>query len=186
MRHLRPWDYKMMPWKNGQGTTMELAIEPPDASLAGAPFLWRLSIADVRASGPFSRYPGYERRIMLIEGNGMTIDAGINGVVELERHCPVHFSGDWQVSGRLKDGPVRDLNLFFDRKRAAGTLEAVHLSARRDIAADGDTVAIHVLQGWVKGYAAGDTLILAGDETMTLEPSPSGAVCAVARIAAPR
>jgi environmental stress-induced protein Ves len=165
---------------------MELAIEPPDAGLAGAPFLWRLSIADVRASGPFSRYPGYERRIMLIDGNGMTIDAGINGVFALERYRPVPFSGDWEVGGRLKDGPVRDFNFFIDRKRMAGTLEAVNLNATRDIAANGDTVAIHVLQGWVKGYAAGDTLILAGDETMTLEPPPSGAVCAVARIAALR
>ena len=39
--------------KNGFGTTTEIAIDPPGAGVGGR-FRWRLSIADVERSGPFS------------------------------------------------------------------------------------------------------------------------------------
>jgi environmental stress-induced protein Ves len=53
MRHLKHSDYRRMAWKNGKGTTTEIAVHPANAGLAGAPFEWRVSIADVPESGPF-------------------------------------------------------------------------------------------------------------------------------------
>src|SRR5215510_3780263 len=46
MRIILPDAYRRMPWKNGAGTTTEIAIDPPEADVAGR-FRWRLSIADV-------------------------------------------------------------------------------------------------------------------------------------------
>jgi hypothetical protein len=182
MRHLKPWDYKMMPWKNGQGSTLELVIEPPGAGLSGTPFLWRLSIATVAASGPFSRFPGYDRHIMLIEGNGMTINAGPHGIHELAPLRPVAFSGDWDVTGHLADGPVRDFNLMFARSKFKGSLDVVDLSATRGYCADGGMAALHFIKGGAKGVGEGDTLIMHGDETVTLYSAGADAVGILARL----
>ena len=59
-----PGDYRLMPWKNGLGTTTEIAIHPAEADLAGQPFDWRVSMADVTTDGEFSRFPGYDRSIL--------------------------------------------------------------------------------------------------------------------------
>jgi hypothetical protein len=182
MRHLKPWDYRMMPWKNGQGSTLELVIDPPEAGLSGTPFLWRLSIATVSASGPFSRFPGYERHIMLIEGNGMTINANMDGLFELVPLKPVVFSGDWHVTGHLTDGPVRDFNLMFARAKLRGTLDVVNLAETQDVSADGGTVAVYFLEGSAEGYGEGDSLILSGDETIRLRSATDKAKLIVARL----
>src|SRR5688500_2425780 len=46
-RHLTPANYRVMPWKNGQGTTTEIAAFPPGAGLET--FVWRISMADIGA-----------------------------------------------------------------------------------------------------------------------------------------
>ena len=68
MRHLTPADYRRMPWRNGGGVTTEIAIAPDGAGLVGERFLYRVSIADVMSDGPFSRFEGYDRHIMLPAG----------------------------------------------------------------------------------------------------------------------
>jgi hypothetical protein len=46
--------------------TTEIAVYPAGATLDA--FLWRVSIADVERDGPFSRFPGIDRTIVLLEG----------------------------------------------------------------------------------------------------------------------
>src|SRR3954453_19828990 len=102
MHHLRMSDYRVMPWKNGGGSTTELAIFPNDSTVSGDRFLWRVSIADVIVDGPFSRFAGYDRHIMMIEGSGMFLDVeGGAGIDLSEPLRPARISGDWNVSGRL-------------------------------------------------------------------------------------
>lgn len=119
MRLIRSSEYRVMPWKNGGGTTNEILVEPG----AGDRYRYRVSIADVASDGPFSRFDGYDRHIVLLEGAGMTLDAGANGRIELLPFVPHAFSGDWDVTGRLKDGPVRDFNLIVDRSYATASLD---------------------------------------------------------------
>lgn len=107
--------HRVMPWKNGFGTTTEIAIDPPDADVGGR-FRWRLSIAAVERSGPFSAFPGYDRTIMVIEGHGMNLVVGDRPAQRLDRLFePFGFSGDAQAECRLLDGPVRDFNLMVER-----------------------------------------------------------------------
>jgi len=47
MRILRSPDHKRMPWKNGGGETVEVAVFPPEAGLGD--FAWRVSMASVAA-----------------------------------------------------------------------------------------------------------------------------------------
>ena len=66
-----------MPWMNGKGITHEIAVsstlsEGGDLSRGGggsaAPFLWRLSMADLTGSGPFSTIPDVDRILVLLDG----------------------------------------------------------------------------------------------------------------------
>src|SRR4029077_2512621 len=82
VRLLTPNDYRSMPWKNGAGRTTEIAVHPPGAALDA--FAWRVSIADVEQDGPFSRFPGIDRTIVLLGGSGMRLRGtgmGPNGTV---------------------------------------------------------------------------------------------------------
>ena len=55
-----------VPWKNGGGLTREVAIHPPGSDLGT--FEWRVSIAQVRAAGPFSSFPGVDRQLAVLAG----------------------------------------------------------------------------------------------------------------------
>ena len=111
------------PWKNGGGTTLEIAAEPPGAR-AGDPFAWRLSAATVVASGPFSSFPGYARTLMLYEGAGIDLSHDSAGPSLLrEPYAVTCFDGAWKTHGDLVDGPIRDINLIADPARIAVTFE---------------------------------------------------------------
>jgi environmental stress-induced protein Ves/uncharacterized cupin superfamily protein len=181
IRHLTPDDYRVMPWRNGLGTTTELAIGPEGAGLEGGRFLYRVSIADVASDGPFSRFPGYDRHIMLLVGEGMTVDGGAHGRIALEAPFVAHsFDGDWDVTGTLGAGPVRDLNLIVDRERASSSLEVRVLERAEPLACEpGDICIVHVLEGDLATAAAGDTLVV--PRSFTLVPRGTARV-AVARV----
>jgi environmental stress-induced protein Ves len=117
-----------MPWKNGGGTTTELSIEPVGASLESG-FFWRLSMAEVGVSGPFSRFEGYDRTLLLLEGNGMRLDFAQRAPVPLDRLLePVTFPGDWDSGGTLLDGPCRDFNVITHRAHCRHRLAVLHLA----------------------------------------------------------
>jgi environmental stress-induced protein Ves len=161
MRRLTPADYRRMPWRNGGGATTEILIAPEGASASGERFLYRLSIADVAGDGPFSRFDGYDRHIMLLAGAGMTLACAAHGRIELRTPFEPHaFSGDWDVEGTLVAGAVRDLNLMVDRARATSTLDVQRLEAARSFACDpGNVCIMHVIEGALAGADEGDTLV---------------------------
>lgn len=116
-----------MTWKNGGGTTTEIATEPENAK--GHDYLWRVSIADVARDGPFSRFPGFDRVSMMISGNGLVLDAGANGTVSLETlFQPAAYSGDWMVDGRLTDGPIGNFNVIYNPSKVSVIVDVVDLT----------------------------------------------------------
>lgn len=150
-----------MPWRNGGGSTTEIVIAPEGAGLAGVRFRYRVSIADVATDGPFSRFEGYDRHIMLLAGAGMTLDCGVHGRIELAAPCaPRTFSGDWDVRGALVAGPVRDFNVIVDRSSASSSLDVRRLESSERITCEpGSECILHVLEGALAGAAEGDTLV---------------------------
>ena len=143
--------YRVMPWRNGQGVTREIAREPG----AGGDFLWRLSLAEVAASGDFSLFPGYERTITLIEGAGMRLVFEEAPEKRIERRFePFDFKGDWLCHCKLIAGPVRDFNLMVDRKRARGRTEVLRLS--------GSPIRRNLEAGWFLVYCAEGALSAGG------------------------
>ena len=120
-----------MPWKNGGGSTLELAVEPPNGDLASG-FRWRLSSAEVAESGPFSAFPGLERWLFLLEGDGFELDFESRGRMDLrEAFFPIRFPGDWPATATLAGGPSTDLNLMVDPRHIDASVEVLHLGRNR-------------------------------------------------------
>jgi environmental stress-induced protein Ves len=147
---IAPREFRSMPWKNGQGVTHEIAREP-----AAGNFLWRLSLAEVAASGDFSLFPGYDRTIALVAGDGMELEFEEAPTKRLERLLePFGFRGEWHCRSRLLGGPCRDLNLMVDRSRATGKAERLAL--------EGATILRDVADGWLLAYCAEGEIAIDG------------------------
>ncbi|MGF9759716.1 HutD family protein [Microvirga sp. 0TCS3.31] len=110
---IRNEDLVRLPWKNGGGTTAEVAAFPEGAGFDS--FGWRISMADVASDGPFSVFPGIDRTLIVVEGVGIELD--VEGVdFRLDKASPkLTFSGDDITTGRLLSGPIRDLNVMTRR-----------------------------------------------------------------------
>lgn len=101
-----------MPWRNGLGSTLEIARDTPADD-----FGWRISLADVTQAGPFSPFAGMTRIISVIEGTGMRLHVDGESTAPLGRWQAFVFSGDAQVECELLDGPIRDFNLIYRAER---------------------------------------------------------------------
>ena len=127
---LSPKDFKKMPWKNGLGTTTELAIG--HASLGGAQFAWRISRASVKDDGAFSAFPGVDRILMVLPGSGEGLDLHVGGRTHsMPPLQPVRFSGDDTASATLITGAVEDFNVMTMRGEACADLTV--FSADQDV-----------------------------------------------------
>jgi environmental stress-induced protein Ves len=158
LTHLRPADYRRMPWKNGGGMTTEIMAKPGPSG----GFDWRLSIAEVAQSGPFSDFGGYDRTIMLIEGAGFALDFDQAPSKRIDRpYEPFSFAGEWKADCTLIDGPIRDFNLMAARDRIAAGLTVMR-PAKGILVPAGKTLVIHALRGTIAiqggNLATGDTL----------------------------
>lgn len=114
MRILRAADRKASPWKNGGGVTWEVATSPAGAPLED--FEWRVSIAEVASAGPFSRFPGIDRILTVIRGQGLSLAVEGRGATTLNASsAPYAFPGDVACAAALGDGAIRDLNVMTRR-----------------------------------------------------------------------
>lgn len=123
-RIIRAADLPAVPWKNGGGTTREIAVWPPGAGMDD--FLWRLSMARVEAAGPFSRFEGVDRVLAVIEGR-LRLTGPAMDVALAADSAPFAFDGAAAVSGEPLAGAVLDLNAMARRGRC--TLHMVRLAA---------------------------------------------------------
>ena len=97
------------PWRNGGGETREIISMPQDAK----DFNWRASVATIAQDGPFSAFPGIDRSITLLTGEGVHLFA--EGQVD---HLlttpgePFAFSGEVPVTSTLIGGTTTDFNIM--------------------------------------------------------------------------
>lgn len=184
MRLLPEHGYRRVRWKNGLGWTTEIVVEPSGGEGVGDwKWDWRISIATVDADSEFSRFPGIDRSLLVLEGAGMVLDVEGQGTVTLLADGPpLAFSGDVATSGRLITGPTRDFNVMTRRgvvshtlsrralagslvlDRGAASLLLIHLvDGRADIEQpDGLTLANGL------ALAPGDSAIVDDEPSVTL------------------
>lgn len=154
-------------WRNGQGWTRQIA-----ASHVGEAWDWRLSIAEIERDAAFSAFPGVERELVLLHGNGLRLCFEDGETVTLspshERH---RFSGARRLHGELVDGPTHDFNLMWRPDAVQAELLLRPLVGPMFFFADARTHwAIHLMAGQTHFDAAsglpplwaGDTALLYG------------------------
>ncbi len=116
---LRAADRVATPWKNGGGVTREVAIWPLASNFDN--FDWRVSIAEVREAGPFSRFKNVDRTMAILQGRlalhfpGQTVELGTNSE-------PFSFAGEVSCDSLPIDGPVTDLNVMVRRSRVVARI----------------------------------------------------------------
>jgi uncharacterized protein len=112
------------PWKNGGGTTIEIAASPPLAGVEA--FDWRISTASVSVPGRFSHFGGIDRTLAVITGRlALVLDGRDEPVVLGAASEPYDFPGDVNCLGTPIDGEAIDLNLMVRRGRYAGSIKKV-------------------------------------------------------------
>lgn len=162
-------EYRRERWKNGAGWTREILRWPAQAE----DWDWRLSIAEVDKDGPFSAFPGVDRELVLLSGEGMRLRFDDGEVVELHPpHERLRFAGERALRGELVDGPTRDFNLMWRRDAVDAQLWHRPLVGSMVLFAEpGSTWAVYVLSGRLRcsaegaqplDAAQGDTLLLSG------------------------
>ena len=100
-------DVASTPWRNGGGVTRELLSGPSSTD-----WRWRLSVADVAANGPFSRFEHTQRWFAVLEGAGVVLRFA-QATHRLDAHSDVlDFEGEWPCDCDLIDGATLDFNLM--------------------------------------------------------------------------
>lgn len=118
---LRNADHRRMQWKNGGGETVEVFVHPQGASLSD--FGWRVSMATVASDGPFSVFPGIDRTLAVLSGDGMALSIdGFGDRLLTPTSEPLAFLADAPTAARLTGGPITDLNVMTRRGHFGHTL----------------------------------------------------------------
>jgi hypothetical protein len=119
------------PWKNGLGLTRQLAIHPPQATAES--FEWRVSIAQLTGTAPFSRFADITRCLAVLEGVLTLQWQGGTAQRLTAQSPPLQFAGAAAVSGGVEAGPVLDLNLMWQPARWQATMTRLtaHAGARQ-------------------------------------------------------
>lgn len=158
-------EYRRVRWRNGAGWTREIHAEP------GADgWDWRLSIAEIEDDAPFSLFPGVDRVLVLLAGNGLRLcfdDGDRHELLPPYRH--LRFSGERALAGELPDGRVEAFNLMWRRDAVSAELWHRPLVGAMVLFVDpGSTWVVHLLAGRARiggapalpPLAMGDTALL--------------------------
>lgn len=79
----------------------------------GDPFVWRVSIAQIDSSGPFSDFAAYNRKMVLLKGDGALLEFADGRQRALRRAGDLaEFDGALATHCTLLGGPCVDLNLM--------------------------------------------------------------------------
>jgi len=117
------------PWINGGGSVRVIATGHGNTNNEWG---WRLSIADVGQSGEFSRLPGVDRVLTVVDGGPLQLN--INGTDhEVSAFQPFMFDGGAVTTAALSHGPVRNLNLMCRIGHIEGRISVVPLEGQARI-----------------------------------------------------
>jgi environmental stress-induced protein Ves len=149
-----------MPWKNGGGETIEIAIFPSDADLDR--FGWRISTATVDSDGPFSIFHGIDRTLCVLSGNGISLAVDDRKILTLDQDAaPFSFSADAPVDARLTDGPIADLNVMTRRAEWRHEVKRHRMQV-------GDVLMLDAAATWMAVFCRSGAVAVAGNPDASL------------------
>jgi len=174
LRILRNTDYPSRPWKNGGGTTRDILVSPPGASLDE--FDWRLSLAHVDRDGPFSRFDSVDRTLVLLSG-AMTLHEP-DRRIELVRGEPVEFPGERPIEATLSGASTLDFNVMTRRGRVTHSVRQEVFSTHASVeATQGSTIVLFALENGLR--VAGDSLNAHDTAVIAAQNGAAGAIISV-------
>lgn len=148
-----------MPWKNGKGTTAQIAIGPDDA-IFPENFSWRISSAEVNSNDPFSQFEGCERLLVITKGAGLLL----NGE-KLAHGEVLEFSGETPIDAELVEGPIVDLGVIYRSEKIRAQMKVLDLSNNSFLNFESGIHFIYCLHGMMQ---LGD-LIIHAEDTVRIE-----------------
>ena len=126
MQIIRKATFRTTPWKNGGGVTHEALRSPAD----GTTFRWRVSVATIASSGPFSDCAGYQRYMALLRGAGVDLKFADGTSASLrEVGSLVAFDGGLAAQCELLAGECTDLNLMVSSAVPAPQVRVLRLES---------------------------------------------------------
>jgi len=175
-----PDTFLTMPWRNGLGTTIELLKQDLPQ---GEGFAWRLSMADVTTDGEFSNFSGYDRTLLLLDGNGqgnrLTLDcAGVRQRLDKPLQA-ARFRGEDSTFATLPDGPVKDFNIMTLRQHCAARVGSALHPAESTIDVAADILMVYAVDGelGINGDGFADLKLPAGHLCVLRDPTAASLHC---------
>lgn len=142
MQILKCSDLIEVPWKNGGGTTRNIA-----KGMLADHAVWTISRADVGQDGPFSDFCGMMRVLTVVSGGEMTLKSPTSSLAA-KLWKPVRFDGALKIQSRLTGDPLTDLNLMFDPAQCDGDVVTRRGPFKLDVKRPAHgLLAFHVLSG---------------------------------------
>ena len=160
------------PWRNGGGVTRELVAWP-----APTDWHWRISVAEVAAGGPFSRFDGVQRWFAVLQGQGVRLTVATTRHELTRGSAPICFDGTDPVDCELIAGATHDLNLMLRHGRARGRMSAVE-GQRALVLAAASTIAVYANDEPATLRHAGATRLIPA-HTLAWQVLPAGAALEV-------
>lgn len=150
-------DQLVMPWKNGQGSTAQIDILPEGGSFSDGRFRSRLSSATVSASGSFSQFPGCDRWLVVLSGQGLLLNGKTFGPF-----TPLRFAGEEIIKCGLIRDEVVDLGIIYHRDQVHAEMSMLQVSSdsSHKIALKKQQIYIYCISGSAK---LGQHIVIAGD-----------------------
>jgi environmental stress-induced protein Ves len=162
LRIISPSEYRAEKWRNGRGETLVLHTEFLPHS---TDFAYRVSIAAVDTDGPFSEFSGYDRTLVLLGGNGVTLQHDGKQSDELmSRFSVARFSGDSKTVATLREGPIQDFNLMSHRDSCTTQLDLAGQSAKPDLSIRSSVLLAYAVDHSIK-------IRMPSQEAIIIEPN---------------
>ncbi|WP_373989058.1 HutD family protein [Duganella sp. BuS-21] len=164
------------PWKNGGGSTTEIAVSPAGAGFDD--FDWRVSLATIAQDGPFSVFPGIDRSLALVDGDGVLLDFGDERFVLSPSEPVIEFAGEDAVHATVTGRNTTDFNVMTRRGqcrhrlelRAVRGTEALKRRAGTTLLflADGESLTLSSARERI-AMVRYDTVVMEAEDDWTLE-----------------
>ncbi len=104
-------------WKNGGGWTRTVASQG-----TGDRLRWRVSVANITAAGPFSRFDGLDRTAVMIQGTGLCL-SGDGGSWQFDGPGSfAQFPGEMALHCDMPGTPTQLWNVMVQRGQARANL----------------------------------------------------------------
>jgi uncharacterized protein len=129
MQLLRFRDLPVTPWANGAGITRSVATYIDNRMHQD--FLWRVSMATVGKTSPFSTFTGVDRTIAVLQGSGIHLKVEGNETLLTQDSDPFPFRGEQKTVGGSISGETLDLNVMTRRGLVTHTVTK-HVTETRD------------------------------------------------------